>query len=111
MLKASFQSMQGDVVSAIDGLTTSTETLLDKDRSAHERDNTWFNCVGEEREMLEKVEDADTALEASRSAVTEPCHLQADRAPYSSGAVDIPSFDCDISQEGNCDNQLQNFKT
>lgn len=109
-LIAAFVSMQSEVDSAIAGLEASTMSVVEKSATAIDWDNSWFNCVRQEKSMLAGAEAAEEALQSSRSSVTEPCQLQEDRASYANSPLDTPNFHCDISEQGNCDAQVENFR-
>jgi len=111
-IKESHSNTQVAINNAVIALEDATKNALALKDTADAADQTWFNCVRVEKSMLESVEHADTALAKSRSAVTEPCQEQEDKAKFSWKAEeDNLAFECDISIQDNCDAQLASYRS
>merc|ERR1719210_3085918 len=97
-IKESHSKTQNAINNAVMTLEDATKNVLALKQTADATDQTWFNCVRVERSMLESVEHAEVALAKSRSAVTEPCQEQQDKAKFNWKAEEEDlAFECDIS--------------
>lgn len=111
-IKESHSKTQNAINNAVMTLEDATKNVLALKQTADATDQTWFNCVRVERSMLESVEHAEAALAKSRSAVTEPCQEQQDKAKFNWKAEEEDlAFECDISIHDNCDSQLASYKS
>merc|ERR1719422_3001792 len=111
-IKEAHSNTQVAINNAVIALEDATKNALALKQTADATDQTWFNCVRVENSMLESVEHADKALAKSRSAVTEPCQDQEDKAKFSWKAEeDDLAFECDISIHDNCDTQLASYRS
>jgi len=111
-IKSGHVETQYAIDQRIADLRSGTSQAVDRKVEADDADNSWFNCVRNEKAALVAVEEAEKALSQSRSEVNEPCQLQEDRSAFSF-KVDKEKlkFYCDIAEYGNCDLQLNNYKS
>jgi len=93
-------------------LATETQKALDDKGRADDADNAYFACVESEKNGRVAVEGAEQALAAAHESTKQPCQLQKDLAPFK-WAPDAAAlaFACDFSSQGDCDTQMQNYKT
>merc|ERR1719210_1685242 len=110
-IKEAHSNTQVAIDNAVSALEGATQNALAFKETADAADQTWFNCVRVEKSMLESVEHADKALADSRSAVTEPCQDQDDKARFSWKPEEDLAFECDISVHDNCDTQLASYRS
>jgi len=111
-IKEAHSNTQVAINNAVSALEDATNNALALKDTADASDQTWFNCVRVEKSMLESVEHADEALAKSRSAVTEPCQTQEDKAKFNWKANEEDlAFECDISIHDNCDTQLASYRS
>ena len=77
--------------------------------AAVEPDRAWFGCV-QDKAMRVAIDDAEKTLAQARSDTMAPCQLQQDRAlfEWTPDAAKL-KFVCDISEHGNCDQQIKNY--
>jgi len=109
-IRASFAATGDAIEVAVDNLKTATDTAVDEKNNADNGDNVHFNCVRTEKSKREAIEEADERLRQARSNDDEPCQLQADNAGFTA-SPQLAAFVCDISTNGNCNEQLTNYKT
>jgi hypothetical protein len=111
-IKEAHSNTQVAINNAVIALEDATKNALALKDTADTADQTWFNCVRVEKSMLESVEHADKALAKSRSAVTEPCQEQEDKARFNWKAQEEDlAFECVISIHDNCDTQLVSYRS
>jgi len=111
-IKESHSKTQIAINNAVNALESATKNALALKQTADATDQSWFNCVRVEKSLLESVEHADKALAKSRSAVTEPCQEQQDKAQFNWEAKEEDvAFVCDVSIHDNCDSQLASYKS
>jgi len=111
-IKSGHTDTQKAIDQRIDDLRSATTEAVDHKSEADAADNAWFECVRAEKAARVAIEEAEADLAQSRSNRNEPCQLQQDRAPYAWGPTAAQlKFVCDISQHGNCDQQLQNYES
>jgi len=101
-----------EITLKISALDAATQTAVAQKTIADQDDNAWFACVGDEKAARKAVEDADAALVQARGEVEEPCRQQEERRSFSAAEPTPPVFeDCDVSLQGNCDAQVENFQS
>jgi len=89
-------------------LKTPSREAESQKKAADDNDRAWFECVAEEKTLLQKAEDAYEAQEEARSNQDAPCQNQVDSAPFST-SESISGFECDFSQEDSCGAALGAF--
>jgi len=104
----------GNTQTAIDGKVQNIRTHTQEAKARHEDavklDKAWFECVAEEKSMLEQVEQAEKSEADSRAALDEPCQRKEDTSDISIDlACDKFVFQCDISQDSNCSTAFGTF--
>jgi hypothetical protein len=111
-IKEGHSKTQIAINNAVNALESATTNALALKQTADATDQSSFNCVRVEKSLLESVEHADKALAKSRSAVTEPCQEQEDKASFNWEAKEEDvAFVCDVSIHDNCDSQLASYKS
>jgi len=111
-IKTGHADTQKAINDSIADLQSATSQAVDRKSEADAADKAWSDCVRAEKAARVAVEEAEAALAKSRSNVNEPCQLQDDRAPYEwTPRAEQLKFVCDISQHGNCDEQMKNYRS
>jgi len=95
---------------SIDQVQQTTDKAVEQKADADGKDNTWFNCVRSEQAKRTAIEDAEKALQDSRTLEGEKCQVQADTKDFAFTAPGSYDFFCDIQEHGNCDQQLTNYQ-
>jgi len=95
----------------VDALDAATQNAVAQKTIADQDDSAWFSCVGDEKAALKAVEDADAALVQAEGEVGEPCQQQEDRRSFSADPTTPVFEECDVSLQGNCDAQVENFQS
>merc|ERR1719384_894088 len=109
-IKSGHADTQAEIVRRIGNVKSTTTVVVERKSEADAKDKDWSDCVRAEKAARVAVEEAEAALAKSRSNIDEPCQLQDDRAPYEwTPDAEKLKFVCDISQNGNCDQQLKNY--
>lgn len=111
-IKAGHADTQQAIDASINALESTTGTAVEFKQAADNADNEWFTCVRNEQAQLVAVEEADSAMQSSRTTETEACQLQEDRKAFSWQSDEFPSqFDCDNAEASACSTELSNFET
>jgi len=107
-IKDSFAGLQSAIEDKLthlgnaDGIKTGFKTKADT------ADTDWFTCVRQEKSLRSDIEDVQAKLEQSRTNQEEPCQTQSDLMHFEA-APTLSGFTCDISVNGNCNQQVENF--
>jgi len=111
-IKSGHADTQAEIDRRIGNVKSTTTVVVERKSEADANDKDWSDCVRAEKAARVAVEEAEAALANSRSNINEPCQLQDDRAPYEwTPNPEKLKFVCDISQSGNCDQQLTNYES
>jgi len=111
-IKSGHADTQAEIDRRIGNVKSTTTVVVERKSEADANDKDWSDCVRAEKAARVAVEEAEAALANSRSNINEPCQLQDDRAPYEwTPNPEKLKFVCDISQSGNCDQQLKNYES
>jgi len=106
---AGHNQTQEEVARRIRDLDAATQNTVAQKTVANQADDAWFACVGDEKASRMSVEAAEAALEQAEFEVGEPCRQQEERRSFSAEPT-FPVFEeCDLSLQGNCDAQVENF--
>jgi len=109
LIIAGHQQTQEEVTRRISDLDKVTQDTVAQKTVANQADDAWFACVEGEKASRTSVEDAEAALAQAKVEVEEPCRQQEERRSFSAEPT-LPVFDeCDLSLQGNCDAQVENF--
>jgi len=109
LIIAGHHQTQEEVTRRISDLDAATQNTVAQKTIANQADDAWFACVGDEKASRVSVEDAEAALAQAKVEVEEPCRQQEERRSFSAEPT-LPVFqECDLSLQGNCDAQVENF--
>jgi len=110
MIREQHTSTQGALNTALQALSTATDTALEAKTLADSADNAFVACIETEKSRLAAVEGAQASLLAAQEAKVQPCADQDAAAPYSKEFSENDLvFECDISIKGNCDGPMADF--
>jgi len=109
-IQEGFSGTQAAIGTTIDELSASTQTAVDHKSQADDDDDTYFNCIRDEKAKREKIEEDEAAMTQSRSNEDEPCQSQQDSAGFQA-SPQLTTFLCDISTHSNCIQQMTNYKS
>jgi len=111
LIFAAHNHTQEEANRKINAVDEATENAVAQKTIADQNDNAWFSCVGDQKAALKAVEDADAALVQAKGEVEEPCRQQEERRSFSAEPTPPVFEDCDVSLQGNCDAQVENFQS
>lgn len=99
-----FTASQTAVVASITSLTDTTQEALTKKGLANTADQTWLDCVKDEKSKREAIENAVIARDAANTATVAPCQHQEDSKVFTSDpmAANPLDFACDFSALDDC---------
>lgn len=91
-------------------MVDTTDSAREAYNTAIVKDQEWVLCLDEQREKLQKLEDANAALDEALIAPKAPCAAKVAAAPYNKASEDQDlSFACDLRLEGNCASRMDAF--
>jgi len=94
---------QAAITAALEEVERTTGVAVEKKGLADTADKQWNDCVAQEKTDRQAVETAEEELTAAEGRVQEPCDAETAAEPYSTQVI-LPSFSCDIEEEGGlCD--------
>jgi len=109
LIIAGHRQAQEEVSRRISDLDAATQNTVAQKTLANQADDDWFACVGDEKASRISVEAAEAALAQAKVEVEEPCRQQQERRSFSAEPT-FPVFEeCDLSLQGSCDAQVENF--
>jgi len=103
---------QAAINQQVDNVKAATTKAVAQKVVADRFDGNWSSCVRNEKVLRVAIEEAEAATQSSRSGVGEPCQLQEDNKMFNAKPepADL-KFECDISKNGNCDSQTNNYES
>jgi len=109
-IKEDHQNTQVAIDEKVQAIRAHTQEAKARHEDAVKLDKEWFECVAEEKNKLELVEQAERAVADSRAALDEPCQRKEDTSDYS---IDLGPdkfvFQCDKTQDSNCSAAFGSF--
>jgi len=105
-ITAGFAATQAAVATAINNLEAATSSALTKKANADQADQTWFDCIGDEKLKRENFEAAVAAEDAANVAIVQPCADQEGSKMFES-SPQVGVFACDLSDGDSCNKQLE----
>jgi len=108
--KEDHQNTQIAIDEKVQTISAHTQEAKARHQDAVNLDKTWFECVAEEKNKLELVEQAERSVADSRAALDEPCQRKEDTSDYS---IDLEVnkfvFECNKAQDSNCSTAFGTF--
>merc|ERR550532_1854248 len=100
-----------------DGINERVQSIGDRTQvakrhhqTAKQKDEAWFKCVAQEKNMLASVEKAEQDLKESRSNTEEPCQREQDLSSFSYDAnVEKFVFTCNMAEDSRCTQAFRDF--
>lgn len=110
-IKGFHDKTQVAINEAIGNLQASTQAAIQKKEAADNADQTWVDCVEQEKAAAKAIETARGDKQQAEAAVTSLCKRMEDRDNISMNqTADQMKFECDISKIGNCDAQVLKYE-
>jgi len=109
-IRVAHKQAQAAVDATMAAVRASTTEAVTQKGIADGNDNTWYDCIAEEKHQRKLVEESEAAVAQAEADQIQPCNDQAAAKTYTFAPINIAPFSCNIEAQ-ECDAALATFES